>query len=221
MDAPNLKPENIVLQKSLIFPKIEEKDARLIVDDGAIAASLKLGKGRVALLGFLPYQGYGNIHANPNFVQLVLRALWETYNHHGLYSIVGKFDEIQIPWLNRDATYALFDDNNNRWALSLDGLGEKTRLLVPPGLKFGFYTLREENNEKIRLGYSMDTGDSVLDPLSEKELGEPVKQGLILSTGDKILASTSRLDLFLPACILLVAAIIFEAYAHFFRMREE
>lgn len=221
MDAPNLKPENIVFERSLLFPKVKEQDARLLIDEGAIAASLKVGRGRVALLGFLPYQGCGNIQVNPNFVQMVLRTLWETYNQHGMYSIVGKFDEIQIPWLDRDESYALFDDDNNRWSLSMDGLGEKTRLLVPPGLKFGFYSVRDDNNEKIRLGYGMDTSDSVLDPVSEKELDEPIKQGLVLSTGDKVQASTSRLDLFLPAVILLVCAIVFEAYAHFFRSTRE
>jgi len=110
--------------------------------------SRKIGKGRIIILGFVPYQGYTNLHFNPNFVQMMLRLFWEARHWQNSYTITGNFDEWKKPGLNRDHTYTLRDKYKNQWDLSIDGLGENTRLLIPSDLKFGFYSIREAGNDK-------------------------------------------------------------------------
>ena len=217
MNTPELKPENINFVQSLIFNGIENEEARLVVEDGVNAFSREVGRGRIVIMGFVPYQGYGDLHFNPNYVQMLLRAVWEARNQRTLYSVSGKFEEWKERWLNRDNVYTLHDEKNNAWTLAIDGLGEKTRLLIPPDLEFGFYSIREDGKEKVRFGYNMDAGDSHMEPVSDAELSEPIKEGLTFTSSDALANAMRRIDLLPLTIVLLLAAIAFEAYAHFFR----
>ncbi|NQT92367.1 MAG: BatA domain-containing protein, partial [Lentisphaerae bacterium] len=105
MRAPGLKPQNIEFTRGLIFKDILEKDARLVVDEGVIALSREVGKGRIVILGFTPYHGYTNLHFNPNFLQMMLRLLHEALGRHTLYSVTGSPPQWSLPGLGRDRSY--------------------------------------------------------------------------------------------------------------------
>lgn len=217
MDAPDMRPDNITFTRSLIFEKTTQENVRLTVEAGPNALSLPFKKGRVILLGFVPGPGYSNLHLNPNFVQMMLRILWETRQRQTLSSISGKFDSWPSADLNRDHAYTLHDQRDNSWNLTVEGLGDKMRLLIPADLGYGFYSIREDGQEKFRLAYNMDTGDSHMEPVTLNELKDTVKEGLTFSTADVISGSLARHDLIPLTICLLLAALVFEAYAHFFR----
>jgi len=111
----------------------------------------------------------------------------------------------------------LHDGENNRWDLSIDGLGDSTRLLLPPLLRPGFYSVRDEGEELVRFGCNTDTGDSLIDPVSEEDLEGPIDEGLVFSSSRTVPPGLRRVDLLALSMILLLAAAGLEAYAHFFR----
>ncbi len=217
MTAPELKPEKIIFTRSLIFDDVPEEEIRLRTVVGVNAFSREMGEGRVVVLGFVPYQNFGNLHFNPNYVQMCLRLFWEARGHRAEYAVSGEFESWSEPGLARDAAYVLRDDKGGQWALSVDGLGEDTSLVLPPDLKLGFYSVSANGEEMFRVGFSIDAGDSIVEPVTEGALKDPIEEGLSFVTGDSPLNGLSRIDLFPLVLLLLLGAIAFEAYAHFFR----
>ncbi len=218
MNSPELQPEKIIFSRSLTFEVNGKANAGLIHKAGATAVSLPYGKGRVSLCGFLPWQGYGNLHYNPNFVQVLLRALWNTRNHRLVYTTETPLATWNRPFLNPVNKYSLRDEAGKTWPVAVNGVGADSQLVFPEGLKFGVYRVFQDGKEILRLAYNAPAGDSDPAPVTAAEIAPAINAGLIYNApADESNGSGGRNDLGLYFALFLLAALALEIYAHFFR----
>ncbi|OVE76476.1 hypothetical protein BVX97_00850, partial [bacterium E08(2017)] len=218
MSEPGLKPESIRFYRSLLFSNAKPEDARLVTEAGPNVVTKEVGKGRVILAGYMPYQGYTDLMFNPNFVQMNLRTLWEAIGWEAMHSDNGTMPDWEKPGLSPDFSYILVDQEDDTRMLTVAGLGDKTKLIIPQDLKPNIYTINEEGEEIARFGHNMDVGDSDLDPVVPSMIEEAIdKHGLTYGTVADISERFVRSDLLWLTALLLLAALAFEAYAHFYR----
>ena len=217
MQDSNMNPRKITFDRSLVFNPDSPARTRLTTEAGPVGLALERGKGRLALFGFTPYQGRTTFVFNPNFLQFLLRAISDVSNTNPLHKVVGRFEEWTLPGLEPTENYVLKDRRGNSWELTVRGIGETPYLVMPSNLPPGIYGVHNDRDELARAGLNPDTEDSRLQPIREQDLRQPIREGLTFSSGDQIAKADRRLDLLLYAAILLLAAVAFEAYAHFFR----
>jgi hypothetical protein len=217
MQEPGLKPENIELKRFLVFEDTAPQAARMKVEAGTAAVFQRVDAGRLAAFGFLPYAGYGNLQYNPNFVQIMLRLVAELRGVESLYQLSGRVESWREPHLDRDAAYVLEHEKGQRWTLSVEGVADKTQLLLPPDIGRGFFTVRRNGKEWLRFARGIAPGDAALDGVPAGDLEKLKPLGLTMTEGAVSAGSLARVDLFAWALGFLLAAIAFEAYTHFFR----
>ena len=217
MSEPGMNPESIVFNQTLIFQDVPGADVRLATEAGANGVFRRVGRGRLAVFGFVPYQGYTLFQFNPNFVQAVLRALWETRGYAALFADNGNLKEWAMEGLSPERAYTLLDARNISHTLPIAGAGASAKLLIPADVEPGFCSIQEDGREKGRFGHNPDTGDSNLEPVKPADLQLAIKEGLSFSQTADVFQGVGRRDLILVCVILLIAAIALEAYAHFLR----
>ena len=217
MRDPGLKPENIGVAQSLVFAGAADAGVRLRTAAGTVALRAPIGKGAALLFGFTPYPGHGDLQFNPNFVQAMLRAVWDVRNWAGMLADDGATREWRLPELTPEATYTLAGSQGGAFSLSLDGVGDAARLVLPGDFPPGIYTILENGKERTRFGHNPDISDSQLEPVDAKSLAVAIQRGLSFG-GERLLrqGGGSR-QLETLAVIFLLAALAFEIYAHFLR----
>lgn len=217
MRDPGLKAEAIGLTQSLVFSNALPAEVRLRTTAGPVVVRVARGRGAALVLGFTPYPGRGDFQFNPNFVQAMLRSAWEVRNWDGLHSDNGAMRELRLPDLTPESTYTLVAAQGGTYNLALDGVGEAARLLLPSEFLPGIYQVLENGKERARFGHNPDTADSQLEAVDARTLAPAIRQGLSFG-GERVLrqGSASR-QLELLAVLFLLAALLFEIYAHFLR----
>jgi len=217
MSHPELKPDNIRFNRCLVFEDEAPEHARLVIEGGVVGICKPMHAGRLAAFGFIPYPGAGSLQYNPNFVQLMLRLVAELRGAETFYEWSGRIDGWAEPHLERSAAYELTNAAGKRWNLAVDGGGDATRLLLPPELEAGFYTILRNGEEWRRFARNIEAGDSDLADVAAAALAPIKPAGLAMTQGTEPAGALARVDLFGWMLGLLLAAIGFEAYAHFFR----
>ena len=217
MNDPQLKPEAITFTSGLLFSNVPPAEVRLRTEGGVLALKRQTKRGNLTLVGFIPAPGYTDFQFNPNFVQFLLRLLWESRGWSGFYADNGTLAEWRAAWINRDHAYSLQDPKGLSRALTIDGVGSTARLILPTDLDPGFYSILEDNVEKARFGHNADPGDSNLEPARAADLPAAIKEGLTFTTTADVAQILGRRELTPWVAIFLLLAIAFEAYAHFFR----
>lgn len=217
MNDPQLKPEAITFTSALLFSNIPPAEVRLRTEAGILALKRQVKRGSLTLVGFVPAPGYTDFQFNPNFVQFLLRLLWEARGWNGFYADNGTLTEWRAPWISRDHSYTLQDPKGLSRALSIDGVGSTARLILPTDLDPGFYSILEDNVERARFGHNADPGDSNLEPARAADMSAAIKEGLTFTTTADVAQVLGRRELTSWVAVLLLLAIAFEAYAHFFR----
>ncbi|MEI8242842.1 MAG: VWA domain-containing protein [bacterium] len=217
MRDPGLKAEAIGLTQSLVFSNALPAEVRLRTTAGPVVARVTRGRGAALVFGFTPYPGRGDFQFNPNFVQAMLRSVWEVRNWDGLHSDNGATRELRLPDLTPESAYSLVAAQSGTYHLALDGVGEAARLLLPAEFPPGIYQVLENGRERARFGHNADTADSQLDAVDDQTLAPAVRQGLAFG-GERVLrqGSASR-QLEALAVAFLLAALMLEIYAHFLR----
>ena len=219
LKEPGLKADSIRFKQTAILTNARTEEIRLTSTAGPLAALRTLGRGRLAVAGFVPVPRQTSLPFNPNFVQLVLRMIWDVRGWTALRSDNGQVSDWQLSDLRPDRTYTLTSGMDINRTIPVEGVGKEARLLLPPDLPQGIYTLREDGLARTLFGHNRDTGDSQLDPVTPGDLEASAKQGLIYTAATNIDKIQSRRDLGWLMFLLLVAALALEAYAHFFRKR--
>lgn len=212
-----LKPEAIEFDQGLALAEVPERPDLLPSTAGSLATECRVDRGRVLLFGFVPYPGWSNLQMNPNFVQILLRALWRAQGLSGLQSLDGITDALALPGLTPGQPCEWMRDENRIASSDVTGVGDATQVQVPVGLAGGFYRIQQGGREQLRVGLNTDVTDSYLDPVTENDLAPAIAKGLTFAGGDQPADTRTRRDLGLLMAILLVAAVGLEAYAHFFR----
>lgn len=217
MNDPQLKPESISFTSGLLFSNVPPAEVRLRTEAGVLGLTRRVSRGNLTLMGFIPAPGYTDFPFNPNFVQFLLRLLWEARGWTGFHADNGAIAEWRAPWISRDHSYTLQDAKGLSRALTIDGVGSTARLLLPTDLDPGFYSILEDNVERARFGHNVDPGDSNLEPARATDMPEALKEGLTFTTTADVAQILGRRELTPWVAIFLLLAIAFEAYAHFFR----
>lgn len=217
MHDPGLKAEAIGVAQSLVFSNAPAQDVRMRTTAGPVAVRVASGRGAALVFGFTPFPGHGDFQFNPNFVQAILRSMWDVRHLAGLHADDGATREMRLPDLTPESAYTLVAAQGGSYNLQLDGVGDAARLLLPTDFPAGIYQVLENGKERARFGHNPDITDSQLEPVDEKALSSAVKQGLSFG-GEKLLrkGSASR-QLEVLAVVFLLAALLFELYAHFLR----
>ena len=217
MAVESLKPEAIVFDRGLVLDTTPEIAPRLVSAAGPIAVECRADRGQALLFGFLPYQGWSNLQLNPNFVQILLRALWSAEGRRPLLALSGLQASVAQPGLRPGPPAGLWRGDEKTGEVEIAGLGEDTRFLLPRGLTPGLYSIRQDETELLRFGFSAGAEDSALEPVTEADLAPAIRNGLVFSTGAAMGRDMTRRELWLPVLILLLLAAGVELYAHFFR----
>jgi hypothetical protein len=217
MREPGLKAGEIGIAQTLVFSNALSAEVRLRTVSGPVAARVGVGRGAALLFGFTPYPGHGDFQFNPNFVQAMLRAVWEVRSWEGLHADEGAAHELRLANLTPESAYTLVAAQGGTYNLSLDGVGDAARLILPQEFPPGIYQVLANGRECARFGHNPDTADSQLDAVDSKALAPAIREGLTFG-GEGVLrqGSTSR-QLELLMALLLLAALAFEIYAHFLR----
>ena len=219
LKEPGLKAESVRFKQTAILTNVPPEQVRLTSTAGTLAAMRSVGRGRLAVVGFVPTPKHTSLPFNPNFVQLILRMIWDIRGWPALRSDNGQVSEWQISDLRPDRTYTLSSGKDINKPVPVEGVGKEARLLLPTDLPQGIYTLREDGIDLSLFGHNGDTGDSQLDPVTAGDLDAAIKRGLIYADATNMDKIQSRRDLGWLMFVLLMAALGFEAYAHFFRKR--
>lgn len=217
MREPGLKPGNIGIAQTLVFNGQTNEDVRLYTTAGPVARRVQVGRGFALVFGFTPYPGHGDIQFNPNFVQSMLRAVWDVRNGPAVFSDNGTERMWPLTDLMPDAVYTLAG-NTSTYNLMIDGIGDSARLVLPNDFSPGYYTILENGKDRSRFGHNPDITDSMLDPTDAKALAAAIKAGL--SFGDEGVLNRgggSRREFEMLLIILLVCALALEIYAHFIK----
>ena len=218
--APGLKAESMRFKKVATLAGLAPDEVRLVSTAGPVAAVRTNGQGRIAVVGFVPVPAQTSLPFNPNFVQLLLRMVWETRNwttlvhDHGMSS--GQVVTVDV---KSDRAYALLDEQGVSRSLTVQGNGSERRLSLPLDLPPGLYSLREDGVERTQFGHNPDPGDSVLEPVTSKTLEPAKEKGLIYTDANSLDKLVSRRDFGWLMIGLLLAALLLEVYAHFLRKR--
>ncbi len=223
--APELKAESVRFKNFATLSGISPGEVRLVSTAGAVAAVRTNGLGRIAVVGFVPAPAQSSLPFNPNFVQLLLRMVWETRNWPALYHDrgipSGRTDERAgdslLPDIKPDRAYSLLDEKGVSRALTVEGVGGEKRLAMPLDLPAGLYSIREDGVERLQFGHNLDTGDSLLEPVTARALEQARDKGLTYTDAGSLGRLVSRRDFGWLTIGLLLAALLFEAYAHFLR----
>ena len=217
MRDPGLKAGSIGVVQSLVFSNALPAQVRLRTTAGPVAVRVASGRGAALVFGFTPAPGHGDFQFNPNFVQAMLRSIWEVRNWEGLHADEGVTHELRLPDVTPESAYTLATGQGGLYNLSVDGVGEAARLLLPSDFPPGIYQVLENGRERARFGHNPDTSDSQLEPVDPKVLAPAMQQGLSFG-GEKLLrqGSSSR-QLEALAVAFLLAALLLEIYAHFVR----
>lgn len=185
---------------------------------GVNGISRSVGSGKLILFGFMPYQGYTDLIFNPNFVQMVLRLLWDARDWDSYFSDNGSFQEWKSKKLSQDHAYTMVDESGASRNLTVNGTGDKAQLLFPPDFDPGIYSVMEDGVEIMRFGHNVDAGDSSVAAVRSADLQQVMeKTGLFYGPAADLSKGYERRDLTLWTAILLLLALALEAYAHFFR----
>jgi hypothetical protein len=217
MRDPGLKAEDIGVAQSLVFSNALPAEVRLCASAGPIVARVASGRGAALVFGFTPYPGHGDLQFNPNFVQAMLRSVWEVRNWEGMHADEGVTRELRLPDLTPESAYTLTAAQGGTYNLTLDGVGDAARLLMPSEFPPGIYQVLENGRERARFGHNPDTADSQLEVVDVKTLAPAIQQGLSFGGERALRQGSASRQLETLTVLFLLAALLFEIYAHFLR----
>ena len=219
--SPGLKAEAIRFKTAAILDGMAPDEIRLVSTAGPVAVARTNGQGRISVVGFLPVPAQTSLPFSPNFVQLLLRMVWESRNWVALVHDHGTPSGLLAPAdIKSDRVYTLLDEKGVSRALPVEGSGGDRRLAMPLEFPAGIYSLREDGVERMQFGHNVDTGDSLLEPVAPKALDPAKAKGLTYADADSLDKLESRWDFGWLMTGLLLAASILEIYAHFLRKRQ-
>ena len=216
MQQPGLKAGAINITQTLVFEKIPDEAVRMRTLVGPVAVHAAVGRGVALVFGFIPYPEHGDLQFNPNFVQAMLRAVWYARNRSAMLADNGTTRDWHFPELVPDATYSLMGMQGEAYSLAIDGVGDAAKLVLPTTFPTGVYQIRENGKERARFGHNADVGDSLLEAVDKKTLAPAIKQGLVFGN-ERVLRQGGSRQLEWLAVLFLLAALLFEIYAHFLR----
>ncbi len=183
-----------------------------------VASVSEVNGSPVLAAGFLPYPGYTNIFYNPNFVQFSQRLFWEVFNRRILFSYSGdEISQIRIDNPGYASVYALTNNSGFTEKLETRGKGSSFSLSCEPLMISDYLTLSEDRDPLFRFGYNISRADSDIESVSENEFGDAIKAGLHYDKNHEFAEIRSKREYFAIALILLLLALLFENYAHFWR----
>ena len=177
------------------------------------------GNSQLVLAGFMPYLKYSNMFYNPNFIQFTMRILTDALNLQIFNSYMGE-EITSIPLRNSDldSNYELSTPNENRQQMAVhkDKLG-RLFLSAPPMVVNTFCNVARNNKPLFSFGYNATRKDSAIEPLSENELSSFQNDQISYTAKQKIVLESTKVEYSIFTAIILLLALIFDNYAHFWR----
>jgi len=185
-----------------------------------IAASFRKDGGSVALFGFMPTTGYTNLFYNPNFVQFAMRALADATGKDAFACFIGdQVKDIPLPQGIADGSFSLVSEDGRSEPAELRRLGSgASSLSAASPVDNGFRAVRRDAETLMTIGCNATRLESDVEPATPAMFKEAAQAGAVYcdtpttQKGGKAASELPFLMIF-----LLLAAIAFDAYAHFLR----
>jgi hypothetical protein len=193
---------------------------RLYVEGSAdpVMAFLELNGGKVLVTGFMPYPGFTDIFYNPNYVQFSMRMIWDIYPRRVFNSYMGKgIESISVDNADPDLKYTISGDSGSSIKLQMKGMGAASKLGTSPMTANDFFTVYAGSDPVMAFGYSVSRDESDIAPAHRSDYGESIKEGLVFDEKGDFSNMKSRKEYLTAGLLLLLLALMFENYAHFWR----
>lgn len=220
MGEGDLDPLSVSFFKYATMKNPGATGGRLYVDGSADPLMIfrEVNGGKVLAAGFMPYPGFTDIFYNPNYVQFTMRMIWDVYPKHVFNSYVGKeIENISLDSIDADLKYVLTGDSGSSTKLDMKGSGASAKLGTAPMTANDFFTVYAGGDPVMTLGYSVSREESEIEPAHRSDYGEAIKEGLVFDEKRDFSNMKSRKEYMTAGLILLLLALMFENYAHFWR----
>lgn len=174
--------------------------------------------GKIVYAGFMPYPGYTDFFYNPNFVQFAMRMLWEVFPRKVFVSYMGKeIESFSVDGTDPDLKYTIIGESGITRKLELRGMGSSSKLSTSPMIVNDFFTLLGNNDPILNFGYNVSRAESDIEPALKSDFSDALKSGLIFDEKRDSSDMKSKREYLILGIALLIMALIFENYAHFWR----
>ncbi len=180
------------------------------------------GDGVLLCAGFLPFPGYTDLYYNPNFVQFSMRLVSEALNRQVAHVRFG--DEIatlRLPGLDAANRYSLAGGDAAAMPLQLHGDGRGSVLLGEQPRSTGFYTVLENGEPAIQVGYNSARGESAVESAGDALLatgdGEGAHADVTVMREPNAAAVASAREMAVALSVVLFLLLVLENYAHLVR----
>ena len=220
MNDEELDPGLVKFFKFVTMPAAS--GGRLFVSGQAAPSVIyqKVGKGRMILVGFMPYPGFTNFYYNPNFVQFAMRLFWEAMNRPVVNAFTGReIEAIPVSPSLADgvSVFSLTSAAGMRRAVAMQNTADGDVIKGEPQSHGDFFTLTQGNQQVMKLGYNVSRDDSAIEPAGRGPFRKAEEDGLIFDEMHKLEYVRSQHEHLIVVLILMVLAVVFENYTHFWR----
>ena len=207
--------------RTISLPKAKGAVGRMYLAGQPDPVIIKTQKGNnnLVLAGFMPYLEYSNIFYNPNFIQLTMRILTDAMNLQVFHSYMG--DAIKsVPLRNGDLTsdyqLATPTEGNRQMAVHEDKSGQLFVSAEPMGINTFCDVLRDDK-PFFSFGYNATRDDSDIEPLNDTDFSRFENDQISYTTKQNLELESTETEYWALMAILLLLAIVFDNYAHFWR----
>ncbi len=195
---------------------------RLYVQDSEdpLMVFREVNGGKVMAAGFMPYPGFTDIFYNPNYVQFLMRVIWDIYPKRVFNAYLGsEVENIAVDNADPDLKYSITGDSGASTKLEMRGTGASSKFGTSPMTANDFFTLYAGGDPVSAFGYSVSREESEIEPAHRSDYGEAIKEGLVFDERHDFSGMKSRKEYMAAGLVLLLLALIFENYAHFWRKK--
>ncbi|HBC85649.1 MAG TPA: hypothetical protein DCZ94_01715 [Lentisphaeria bacterium] len=185
-----------------------------------LMAYREINGGKVLLAGFMPYPGFTDVFYNPNYVQFNMRMIWDIYPKRVFNAYLGReVESISLDNTDSDLKYSITGDTGSTTKLEMKGTGPTAKLSTSPMTVNDFFTVYAGGDPVSTFGYTVSREDSEIEPAHRNDYGEAIKEGLYFDEKHDFSSMKSRKEYMALGLVLLLLALAFENYAHFWRKK--
>ncbi len=222
MAEGDLDPLSISLFKYCTIKNQNGANGRLYLQGSSdpVMAVREINGGKVMVAGFMPYPGFTDMFYNPNFIQITMRMIWDIYPKHVFNALLGKeIENFSVDNIDSDLKYSMTGDAGTTSKLEVKGTGPSAKLATMPLTTNDFFTVYGGGDPVMTFGYTVSREDSEIEPAHRNDFGEAIKAGLVYDEKRDFSNMKSRKEYMTAGLILLILALLFENYAHFWRKK--